>query len=452
MSQSKQVDVQLLTLTTLLSLHERTRPAGLQELKFIAVNELKPLLDYSQAVLIKKVSGESASIQAISGIPDVDQNIPFTLFLKRLFKHIESEGLCSYKETSELTSSLLNDDVLKEEWNEWLPKGALWLSFPKSGYVLFLAKQKKWDDRDHAISEKLVTIFDEEFLQKAKSEDRVLSGDVVSKVKKMRWKIGLVVIFILLFPFKTSVLAPAEVIAQTPSLIRAPLDGIIASIDVVPNQNVKAGDILFRFDLDILDTQIEISKNALNVAKSELRQASQEALNDSSARLRVSVLQGKVKTELTNLLYAEELLSKAEVVAPNDGVVIFEDVFDWLGRPVSTGERVMLLAQADQTELEIRLPIHDAIPVKNNAQAKFFSNARPDTPINATLREYSYRATTSDFGEVSYQLKAEWDTGAKLEYARLGLKGTAKLYGERQPLLLQILRRPLVEVRKWLGL
>ena len=39
-----------------------------------------------------------------------------------------------------------------------------------------------------------------------------------------------------------------------------------------------------------------------------------------------------------------------------------------------------------------------------------------------------------------------------LPEARIGLKGTAKLYGERAPLGYLLLRRPIASVREWTGL
>jgi hypothetical protein len=112
----------------------------------------------------------------------------------------------------------------------------------------------------------------------------------------------------------------------------------------------------------------------------------------------------------------------------------------------------MLLAQDNDTQLEVRLPVNDAIVLSDDADISFFSNAYPDKPVEAKLSYYSYRATSSDLGEVSYKLKGAWQEGESLERTRLGLKGTAKLYGERKILILQVLRRPLIKVRQWMGL
>ena len=271
-------------------------------------------------------------------------------------------------------------------------------------------------------------------------------------MNRKKWKILLAIAVLACFPFRQSALAPAEIIPFEPSLVRSPLEGVIEHIDVVPNQVVQKGDVLFRYDRRLLETQIKTSENALTVAKGELRQASQEALNDPQARLRVVQLQGDVKKETTSLAYTKDLLKRTEVVAPESGVVVFEDVFDWVGRPVSVGERVMLIAHENKTQLEVRLPVRDTIGFPQDADIRFFSNATPDKPVVATLYHHSYRASSSDFGDVSYRLKAHWEDTSEAAQNRLGLKGSAKIYGARKPLILHILRRPLIEVRQWMGI
>lgn len=159
-----------------------------------------------------------------------------------------------------------------------------------------------------------------------------------------------------------------------------------------------------------------------------------------------------MKKEKYSLGYAKGLLSSTDVLAPRAGIVVFEDVFDWVGRPVSIGEKVMVLAKGDQTELELRLPVYDNIGITIDADVRFFSNANPDQPIKAIISHHSYRASTSDLGDVSYRLKAKWENTDHKSTPRIGLKGSAKVYGERKPFILHILRRPLVEVRQWLGM
>ena len=71
------------------------------------------------------------------------------------------------------------------------------------------------------------------------------------------------VILILAFPVRFSVLAPAAVVGAHPVVIAAPLDAIIATMDVEPNQAVSTGSKLFT----MLDTQLNFRRDEKAVSK-----------------------------------------------------------------------------------------------------------------------------------------------------------------------------------------
>ena len=71
-------------------------------------------------------------------------------------------------------------------------------------------------------------------------------------------------------------------------------------------------------------------------------------------------------------------------------------------------------------------------------------------PLQATLRQASYEATLSSSNVLGYRLKA---TLTQSEHVpRIGLRGTAKVYGDRVTLFYFLARRPLAAVRQFLGL
>ena len=54
-------------------------------------------------------------------------------------------------------------------------------------------------------------------------------------------------------------------------MVAAPLDGVIAEFLVKPNQNVKQGDVLVRFDATSIKAQADVAERSLQVAEAELR-------------------------------------------------------------------------------------------------------------------------------------------------------------------------------------
>jgi len=113
---------------------------------------------------------------------------------------------------------------------------------------------------------------------------------------------------------------------------------------------------------------------------------------------------------------------------PGAGLAIFDEPNDWIGRPVTIGERLLEIADPNEAELEIWLPVADAITLKPGAEVEFFLNVSPGAPLRAKLRQASYEATVSPAQLLGYRLKATLDDPAPTP--RIGLRGTAKIYGE----------------------
>jgi hypothetical protein len=110
----------------------------------------------------------------------------------------------------------------------------------------------------------------------------------------------------------------------------------------------------------------------------------------------------------------------------------------------------MEIADPNKAELEIWLPVADAITLKAGAEVDFFLNVAPDAPLHAAIRQASYQATVSPNGLLGYRLKARFADGT--QPPRIGLRGTAKVYGDRVTVLYYLIRRPLAAARQLLGL
>lgn len=78
----------------------------------------------------------------------------------------------------------------------------------------------------------------------------------------------------------------------------------------------------------------------------------------------------------------------------------------------------------------------------------------PLNPLAAVLATAGYQAAAGADGVLGYRLKAAFDRPDGLVPAslRIGLKGTAKLYGTDTTLFYFLMRRPLAALRQWLGL
>jgi hypothetical protein len=164
----------------------------------------------------------------------------------------------------------------------------------------------------------------------------------------------------------------------------------------------------------------------------------------------LAVLKGRIDQYRAETDYVETLLGRIDQRAPIAGVAVFDDVDGWIGRPVTQGERVMMIADPHRTELEIHLPVGDALALAPGDEVRLFLNVAPDHVIAARLSFVSYDASPTPDGVLAYRLRAEF--AGPDDSIRLGQKGIAKIYGPPSGLLRVILRRPLAAFRQYLGL
>jgi len=80
-----------------------------------------------------------------------------------------------------------------------------------------------------------------------------------------------------------------------------------------------------------------------------------------------------------------------------------------------------------------------------------YLNADPLSPVEAELRYVSHEPTDRPEGYYAYRVRAQI-TEAEFANKRVGLKGTAKISGDRVMLVYWIFRKPLASLRAWIGI
>jgi hypothetical protein len=209
------------------------------------------------------------------------------------------------------------------------------------------------------------------------------------------------------------------------------------------------GTPLFRLDDTTLRSRADVLAKEVAVADAELGTTSQRAFDHSQSMGELSLLKGRALQRRAELAAVEAQLKRTAVLAPRPGVAIYSDPNDWLGKPVVTGERIMHLADPAKPAMRIQLAVNDAITLAPGAEVKLFLSAFPLSPLTGHITETSYQAKVTDDGIAAYRLMATID--GPTDNARLGLHGTAKLYGERVLLGYYLFRRPLSALRAWSG-
>lgn len=428
----------------LLELGRKAREAeSAKELQFLLVNDSHVLAPYRQAALWQRDGG----VSCLSGVVQVERNVPYTLWLDALARHLVEK-----EHSGSIVHSAL-PETLKRDWNEWLPSEALWLPLgPASGVLL--ARDLPWREAEIALLREWASIWlhswqayqdqtRRAWIWRRSQQTRPRNG---WRRPSVLWTLGLMMLALL--PVRLTVLAPGELVPASPAMIRAPLEGVIDIFHVQPNELVRQGQPLFGFDEGLIQSRLDVARQALATAEAEYRQTAQQALSDPRSKAQLAMLTGKIEEKRAEVAYGSEQLTRGRVLAPRDGVALFDDPSELIGRPVGIGERIMRIAAPQDVEVEAWVPLADAIPLAEGSPLALHLNASPLAPVRATLRYFAHDAVERPDGSYAYRVRARLE--APTEH-RVGLKGTARFSGRWVPLAYWALRRPLASVRAATG-
>lgn len=439
-------DASVQALLTLLQLGRRARAApDTAGLGFVAVNETLQLASYRQAALWTELG--LPRVATVSGLPQPDPGAPYIHWLSALCRQLVKDGA-----PAGTVDAQALPPVLRDEWVQWLPAQVLWLPLRHEerldGALLF-ARETPWGDAERALLQELAGIYAHAlstFRPRQQALDRAFGW---LRSARGRRRLLLAAALLCVLPVRISVLAGAEVVPMEPLLVRAPLDGVIERFDVRPNQSVRAGDALFSLDTSALRTRFEVARKAVDTAQEEYRQSAQAAVTSDKNRADIALRQGQLQEKQVEFDYTSGQLERVQVKAERDGIAVFADASDWLGKAVTVGERILLVADPARVELAAQLPAADAIEVTPGDVLTLYPQGSPLASFDARVVSVAYRAEPTPEGFLAYRIKAEFLPG--LAPPRIGQLGSARVRGGWAPLAYVVLRRPLVAVRQWFG-
>ena len=417
-------------------------------LRFLAVNETRRLVPYRQASYFSGhgSGADPMRLKAVSSVTTLDRNAPFVGWIESMIAAQSQQTIThiSYFDRAHCA------EKYQSGWDEYSMPYVLWcpLVLPNRVMIgaLWLGRDTPWLESEQVLVKRLADTYAHSM--------GALQGDGSRPARSQRRRCMLiaaavVALVVLALPVRMSALAPAELVARDPAVVSAPMDGVIAIIHQLPNSEVKAGDLLFEFDDTTLRNRSLIAEHGLQVAQAELRGAVQGAFINSESKAKVALLRAQVGQHQAKLDYARELLGQVEVRAQRDGLLLYGSKNDWIGKPVQTGERIMQVADPRQIEIELLLPVADAIVLVPGSEVKLFLDKDPLRSVNAVLTHASYNAEPTADQLLAYRLTAELTDPER--QIRIGLQGTAKVYGERVSLFFYLFRRPISTLRQFFG-
>jgi hypothetical protein len=433
-------------LFTLIELHRQAQQATSRELfAHIIVNETRKLIAYDEAIFWRG-NADDVSLESVSGNATLDKNSPYGIAVRQLIKKSLADmtaGQMVYtlpplSITSMPDRAGMHAVILRFCLPDQKTMGGLWLLRPA---VFQEAEQQILQELSYGYSAGMA-IHTLRFRQPALSVFRTL--------KRRPALLALVLLVAAIFPVRLSVTAPVEIVAQDAVLVTIPFEGTIEQVMVSPGDTVKADQPLARLEQSTLQSRMDMAQEALSVAQAGLARLRREALANPEKRVEMGALQSEIALKKIEYDYAKSLLNRSDILSPRNGIAIFADKNMLLGKPVTTGDILMQIAGTQNKELLIRVPADALIPLSGDEILEFHMNARPLKTYHGTIKTMGYQASEDVDGLLTYKIRGNIADGA--DDTRIGWKGTAKITGKWTVLSYSLLRRPLVTLRRTLGI
>ena len=445
MSQDKNIKI-----ARLISLEKKTREAkSKDELNFLVVNETREIIDYTTSFLLLKSATDKFHINAISDIASIDRTAPLVTFVESIINHKTKINL---KEIESIDLEQFSKKIKKQKPKN-IPQYLLCIPIfsPQRGLqgYLLLARNKNFNENENELVQHLSRTYGHAY-NTFLTNFSIKNFFKKNFTGKKRWITISVIILIFLFPVRMTSTAPVEVVAKNPFLITSPFDGVVKKIIANNNDQTKPGDLLVLLEDIDLSNEFNLAKQSLQVAEKELLRTRQSSFTDNEQKSRLAELVAQVDLKRVELKSAERKLKNSKIYSEKKGVVIVDRKSDWQGKPVAVGEKILTIADPNNIEFLIWLPVKDSIVINQDANTSIFLDINPMSSYKGKIIRSTYEPELSPEEVLSYKLISSFK--GNRDTPRIGLRGTAKVYGNRTILFYYLFRKPITFIRQLIGI
>lgn len=413
---------------------------------YIAANDTHRIVGYDHALVWL---ARSNAIAAVSGGLKVEPPAPQIVFYAAL-----AQSLAGAEAVVQVRSLAIGDVPVRwrEAARQWMPAGCTWVPLPGPNGVrlggMFVQRATPFNEAEQRLLARLGSAYGQTLAAHAAAG----RPSMFARARKPWLAAGLALLaaVVLAIPVPMIALSDARIVPAEPHIVAAPVDGIIERILVKPNEIVRPGQPLLRYDRTELASAEEIAARRLAILMADRRRAEAQGLSNPKARAEIGALAARQAEGEVELANARQRLARTDVRAPQDGIALIDDPIAWQGRPVRIGERILAVANPAKVRIEIRIAPEDVLVASPGAAVQLFLASAPATPIAARIRTISHEAHLVNGASVAFL--AEADIDAAETPPRLGLTGTAKIYGEQASIAYLLARKPLAGLRRLLGL
>jgi hypothetical protein len=221
-----------------------------------------------------------------------------------------------------------------------------------------------------------------------------------------------------------------EVIPMNYRNIYAPFSGFIESTNVINGDTVHKGDIIMKYDTEELRLELLKLSKELDVLSIKIEISRKVSFYDVRKRGEVILLEQEKRLKELDLQKVQWYLSKSEIRAPFDGVVMIDDKNTMFNKSITPGEKLCEIFSTNQKKAYIYLPESSATVLNGVKKINIYLHSQPEKTITAKIISISPKPVLTDVNYFCYLIEAEIFAENDKEILR-GMRGVAKIYGKQ---------------------
>jgi RND family efflux transporter MFP subunit len=223
--------------------------------------------------------------------------------------------------------------------------------------------------------------------------------------------------------------------------IAAPFNGYIKEAPVRAGDEVKAGQVIGRFD----DRDLQLERVKLLSQREQYAKQYREALAKHD-RAQMEIVGAQVAQAEAQLAQVAEQLARVEMVAPLDGIVVSGDLSQSLGSPVERGQVLFEVAPLTDFRIILNVDERDIAYVNAGQRGELAVSSMPGDRFPFTVNKVTPVNVAHD-GRNVFRVEA----GLEGEAGRLrpGMEGVGKIYVDERKLVWIWTRQMVDWMRLW---
>ena len=247
-----------------------------------------------------------------------------------------------------------------------------------------------------------------------------------------------------------TLMVPVEIVSSDIYYVKAPIDGVVEEILVLPGEVIEQAQDIIRLDTQQIVAQLQIATAELERLDVQYEQEAILSLTSEAARTRAAELSGLLREKFEQVVFLQTQLERHTISAGQRGIVVMPDAEALRGRPVATGETLVQIASPDRLAVDLWIPLATALPVGANDWAAIFLATRPTGSYAARIEYVTPQAQQREDGTMGYRARAHFEDAVPSNL--LGQQGVARIHLGDTTLLMRVIRQPLVWLRQAIGI